>query len=140
MNVTAIAAGNFLHTITKYHRKYSDTHVYITIRSIFLCLYDDLLTIIGRIGLWSILKAWVESMATGKHRCAGRPKTRRVTSRYAAQGERQMSRDLELPDTELTILESIRNLLRAWFIIWLVLTLLGTTGLIILCAEILTRG
>lgn len=26
-----------------------------------------------------------------------------------------MSRDLELPDTELTVLESIRNLLRAWF-------------------------
>lgn len=51
-----------------------------------------------------------------------------------------MGRDRELPDTELTILESIRNLLRAWFIIWLILTLLGTFGLIVLCAEILTRG
>ena len=43
-----------------------------------------------------------------------------------------MGRDLDLPDTELTILESIRNLLRAWFIIWLILTLLGTFGLIVL--------
>lgn len=51
-----------------------------------------------------------------------------------------MSRDLELPDTELTVLESIRNLLWAWFIIWLILTLPGTIGLIVLCAEILTRG
>lgn len=51
-----------------------------------------------------------------------------------------MGRDLDLPETELTILESIRNLLRAWFIIWLILTLLGTFGLIVLCAEILTRG
>ena len=51
-----------------------------------------------------------------------------------------MSRDLELPDTELTILESIRNLPRTWFIIWLILTLLSTVGLNVLCVEILTSG
>lgn len=50
-----------------------------------------------------------------------------------------MSRDFEHPDTELTILESIRNMLRVWFIVWLVLTSQGTLGLIVLCAEILTR-
>ena len=50
-----------------------------------------------------------------------------------------MSRDLKLPDTELTILESTRNLQRAWFNIRLILTLLSTIGLIVLCAEILTR-
>lgn len=50
-----------------------------------------------------------------------------------------MGKKLELPDTELTVQESILNLPSAWFITWLIPSLLGTVGLIVLCAEILTR-
>lgn len=51
-----------------------------------------------------------------------------------------MNDKFELPETELTVLESIRNLLKTWFLIWLILTCLGTVGLIVLCVEILLRG
>ena len=56
------------------------------------------------------------------------------------RGVMYMNDKLELPETELTILESIRNLLKAWFVMWLILTFLGTVGLIVLCVEILLRG
>lgn len=51
-----------------------------------------------------------------------------------------MNDNFELPETELTLLESIRNLLKTWFVVWLILTFLGTVGLIVLCVEILLRG
>ena len=57
-----------------------------------------------------------------------------------ALGVMYMNDKFELPETELTVLESIRNLLKTWFLMWIILTFLGTVGLIVLCVEILLRG